>query len=231
MEKATIGAILRNRIKEKGYRQEDFAEKVGIGFSTLKKYMQGESCYTYELLLLFAEELECSVEYLLGQSKSPIREHHEIAEQTRLSEEAIQKLTNYAQCYDKDFESKRFIKCLDLMICEENTLENIFNFLYASKPMCQLMQQWFDLSRMLAHGNAEIIKKLGRGMNLEEQQLVQVVSSLKDFKARVTPELIAELKALNYLPETNPFDPMFEFIYSLMGNQEEQTGNPFVPLS
>ena len=92
MERDKIGAILKSRIKEKGYTQEKFAEAVGVKYSTLKKYMYGKSTYSYELLLRFAEKLECSVDYLLGQSKSPIREHHEIAEQTRLSEKAIQKI-------------------------------------------------------------------------------------------------------------------------------------------
>ena len=60
MEKATIGAILRKRIKEMGFTQKEFAEHVGIGESTLKKYMNGTHTYDYELLDRFATALECS---------------------------------------------------------------------------------------------------------------------------------------------------------------------------
>jgi transcriptional regulator with XRE-family HTH domain len=36
MDTARIGAILKKRIHDQGFTQDDFAEKSGIGYATLK---------------------------------------------------------------------------------------------------------------------------------------------------------------------------------------------------
>ena len=70
----TYGAILKKRIKEMGYTQEQFAEETGIPFGTLKKYLSGKSYYPIDLLKIFAEKLDCSYDYLMGFTVSPKRE-------------------------------------------------------------------------------------------------------------------------------------------------------------
>ena len=70
MEKDTIGAILKNRIKEMGMTQEEFAQEAGIGISSLKKYMNGTNAYSYELMERFSQILNCSYDYLLGYTQS-----------------------------------------------------------------------------------------------------------------------------------------------------------------
>ena len=57
MDMVTIGTVLKNRIREKGYTQEEFCEKVGIGLSSLKKYMNGKVFYSIDTLDLFAKAL------------------------------------------------------------------------------------------------------------------------------------------------------------------------------
>ena len=200
MEKAIIGDILKKRIKEKGYTQEAFAEEVGIGFSTLKTYLSGEREYRYEDLKKFAEKLDCSYDYLMGLSKSPIKEYHEIAEQTRLSENAIRKITGYAKDYDTDFDARRFIMCLDMLLCEEGVFRSICDFMIASRFMNTMFKNVVDgmekaLKEKSATKNLEIEKD--RIMSLEAQQMVYMVSMLKDMKAKMTPEFIAEIKALD----------------------------------
>ena len=69
MDMVTIGTILKKRIREKGYTQEEFCEKVGIGLSSLKKYMNGKVFYSIDTLDLFAKALNCSYDYLLGRVK------------------------------------------------------------------------------------------------------------------------------------------------------------------
>ena len=71
MNMVIIGTILKDRIKEKGYTQEEFCELVGIGLSSLKKYMNGKVFYSIDTLELFANALDCSYDYLLGKSKTP----------------------------------------------------------------------------------------------------------------------------------------------------------------
>ena len=66
MQKDTFGAVLKRRIKDMGYTQEEFADKVGIGHSTLKKYLSGKNLYDVELLLRFAEVLAGLMEPVLS---------------------------------------------------------------------------------------------------------------------------------------------------------------------
>lgn len=197
MEKDKIGAILKARIKEKGYTQEQFADEVGIGFSSLKKYIRGENAYNYEIMELFAQKLECSYDYLLGLSKSPIKEHHEIAEQTRLSENAISKIIKYAKLYDEEFEARRMIKCLDELICDETAFENICDYLLASKPLNMMSNLIANVMENAVNNNA-VLKEIGvdRKLPLEQEQMIKVVCSLKDIKERLSPEFISEIREL-----------------------------------
>ena len=200
MEKAIIGDILKKRIKEKGYTQEAFSEEVGIGHSTLKKYLSGETAYTYEQMEKFAEKLDCSYDYLLGLSKSPIKEYHEITEQTRLSEKAIEKIIKYAKYYDEEFEGKRFIKCLDMLLCEDGAFNAICDFMIASKYVNGIYQQGMDWGIEQLNRNS-VFSKMGiqddKRLSLESQQMINIVSMLKDIKNKMTPEFIAEIKALD----------------------------------
>lgn len=197
MEKATIGAILKKRVKEKGYTQEQFASKVGVKYSTLRKYMSGKATYSYELLLMFSEELDCSVDYLLGLSVSPIKEHHEIAQQTRLSENAIAKIVKYAKDYDEEFEARRYIKCLDLVLCDDGMFNSICDFLLASKFINNMIQSLVSLGEYALRSNPKI-QKLGieenRKISVETQMMIDIICKLKDLKAKITPEFIEEMK-------------------------------------
>ncbi len=200
MEKAIIGDILRKRIKEKKYTQQAFAEIVGVKYSTLKKYMSGKAAYSYELLLVFSEQLDCSVDYLLGLSKSPIKEHHEISEQTRLSEDAIKKIAKYARHYDDEFEAKKYIMLLDRMIKEDRFLNTMFDYIIASKFVEKMYKEVTDIYGYAVMQN-EAIKKMGVEndyfLTSELVKLTDTISELKDFKRKVSPEMIEVLKGLD----------------------------------
>lgn len=84
-----IGTILKERIREKGYTQEEFCEKLGIGLSSLKKYMTGKVYYSIDTLNMFAEALDCSYNYLWGVSKTPKPELHETKELTHLQDDVV----------------------------------------------------------------------------------------------------------------------------------------------
>lgn len=197
MEKATIGAILKNRINEKGYTQEEFAEEVGISYSALKKYMSGKNAYNYEVMELFADKLGCSYDYLLGLSKSPVNEHREIAELTRLSEQAIKKITQYARHYDDDFEARRYISCLDILLCDDDFFNWLFDFMITSKPMEKMYEGLIGLFQGQIDNNPrlkELDIKEERKVTMEMYLLMTIVTKLKDIKYKVTPELIAEMR-------------------------------------
>ncbi len=101
----TIGTILKDRLKEMGITQVEFASRTEIGLSSLKKYMSGKVFYSIDTLELIANELDCSYDYLLGKSKTPKPELHEVKELTRLHDNAIEILQQYANQYDKDSNS------------------------------------------------------------------------------------------------------------------------------
>lgn len=204
MDKATIGAILRDRIKEMGYSQQDFALEVGISLASLKKYMNGTTAYTYEVMEMLAVKLECSYDYLLGLSMSPVKEHHEIAEQTRLSEKAINKLVKYASHYDDEFDARCYIKCLDMLLCEDGMFSSICDYLISSRFVNDIQNLLLGTIQN-AINNSPVVKSLGieedKGISLETQQLINVICRLKDMKTKLTPEFIAELKELDTIEE------------------------------
>ena len=130
MDMVTIGTVLKNRIREKGYTQEEFCEKVGIGLSSLKKYMNGKVFYSIDTLDLFAKALNCSYDYLLGKSKTPNPEYHEVKELTRLQDEAIDRLQNYAKEYDDNNRSRQYLDSLSYLISKEFLIERVTDYLY-----------------------------------------------------------------------------------------------------
>lgn len=197
MEKSMIGAILKKRIREMGLTQEEFAEEVGIGLSTLRKYISGKTAYSYEVLELFSEKLQCSYNYLLGKSTSPKDEFHSATELTRLSEEALEKISKYASVYDTNFEGRRYIMCLDRLICQEGTFNSICDYLIASKHVENYTNMLLDGIKTLVYQNASV-KDVGAEYNthfsLETQMMINVVLELKGLKDAITPDLIRELK-------------------------------------
>ena len=130
MNMATLGAVLRDLIKERGFTQEEFADNTGIGLSSLKKYISGQVFYTIDILELFAEQLQCSYDYLLGKSLTPNRELQDLKEATRLQDGAIERLLNYAKHYDDDRESKRYLETLSTLIQSNFLLERIIDYFY-----------------------------------------------------------------------------------------------------
>lgn len=205
MERATIGAILKKRIREMNFTQEEFAESVGIGVSSLKKYMNGTHAFNYELLDRFATALNCSYDYLLGHSKSAKREYHNISKHTRLSDNALDKIHQYAERYDKDYYSKAYIKTLDIMINTNGIITSIFNYLMFSRYMEDTEDAYAKLlyENMKQHWDiTETMIKDASTLNLENQYLINVISSIKDAKKQVTTELLEELKKLQPIETT-----------------------------
>lgn len=199
MDKATIGTILRDRIKEMGFTQEEFADKAGIGLSSLKKYMNGTTAYNYELMEIFTKELDCSYDYLLGLSKSTKREFHEINEQLRLSDEAIEKLVTYAKGYDKDINSKRYIRTLDVLIKTSGLMRSLTEYMIQSRyidKICQLIKK--NVASCLSQNKSVnmFIDSDDCMINTDTVLLIDVVSKLKDAKNVVGAEFVNEMKSL-----------------------------------
>lgn len=188
MEKATIGAILKNRIKQQGYTQETFAEKVGIGLATLKNYLNGKRAYTYDWLVVFSKELDCCVEYLLGISKSPIREYAEISNTLRLSDNAISKIEKYANEYENML-NRFYIYTLNALIEDEDFIQTIRNFFISSKYQQNVVQTIFEL--------AGRENPFDTSISNETMQVIDIQNKLKDIKFIVNPIMTNEMKESN----------------------------------
>lgn len=107
MKKDTFGAILKREIKSKGFTQEIFAEEIGVGHATLKKYLSPKyNRYpNVELLLKICAVLECDSDYLLGLQPHPRKETTDICSATGLSPAAIEALKIRRCGLDSGFES------------------------------------------------------------------------------------------------------------------------------
>lgn len=108
MKKDTFGAILKREIKSKGFTQEIFAEKIGIGHATLKKYLSPKyNRYpNVELLLKICAVLECDSDYLLGLQPHPRKETTDICSVTGLSPAAVEALKIRKRDQDSEFSSE-----------------------------------------------------------------------------------------------------------------------------
>jgi len=223
MEKEIIGEILNKRIAEMDYKQQEFADLMGMKKDTLRSYMNGSSAYSYELLIEFAEKLDCSYDYLLGYSKSPNRDYHELTEQTRLSEKAIDKLVKYAKHYDDDFEARRYIKSLDLFLCEDGAFNAICDYFVASKPMNNQVQGLVGILQDALYNN-KTIKKMGieadKKLSLETQQMIHIISQLATLKTKITPEFVEEIKKLE---QEEDLEKKTSFFIELLQCEETQT--------
>lgn len=200
MERDKIGARLKEAIKKRKFKQEEFAEQCGISYPALKRYMSGKNAYSYELLEKFAEVLDCSYDYLLGKSDSFKQEYHKVTEMTHLSEEAIGNIYKRAQYYDEEFEARRYIMVLDLLMREEECFDSLCNYMLASKFVNYLNGMFFDKMQD-AINNMEPVKKLGiqkaKRLSVESQQMIDLVTRFKELKETLTPEFIEQLKDLD----------------------------------
>lgn len=144
MKKDTIGAILKNRIKEMGYTQEDFAEKAGIGLASLKKYINGTNVYRVDLLPRFAELLECSYDYLLGYSRSPIRENSDISNELHLSDKAIELIRKMVSFGEDNYYYMSYFYILNSMIENEDLMFELVEYVIQSRYIVNQIQPVLD---------------------------------------------------------------------------------------
>ncbi len=159
----TYGAILKKRIKEAGYTQQEFADSVPMSLSALKKYMSGKSKYTVDLLERFAKLLDCSYDYLMGVTLSARRDIQDIKDATRLSDDAIDKIRRIVKKLSSKNEKEKegaqaMIASLDMVIKSE-AFENISFYMM---PDCAIgqMEEAYKSILFATTGDADMPFKL-----------------------------------------------------------------------
>lgn len=115
-----------------GYRQLDFAEACQISGTSLKKYMKDQLPFSVELLKKFAELLDCSTDYLLGQAETPQKEIQTLKEQTHLSDGALLFLKKCDDEYltDDKNDSENILNTISLLLENPDLIRLLKNWLY-----------------------------------------------------------------------------------------------------
>lgn len=191
-KKDNIGAILKNLIKERGYTQEEFAEEVGIGLSTLKKYITGQVCYSIETLELFADFFSCSYDFLLGKSLTPYREIQDVKQATRLTDGALDRLTGYAKAYDESTNSKRYIDTLSNLIQYDFLIDRIIDYFYIDSEE----ELIFESDDYLPGNFISVGNQILHTPDIEDAYLFGIVRALVNAKAHIGQDVPTTLRNL-----------------------------------
>lgn len=196
MDLVTLGTILKNRIKECGYTQEDFAEKAGIGMSTLRKQINGTVAYRCDDLIKFAELLDCSYDYLLGYSSSTNRDCANIVDKTGLSEEAALALMDAQE--KKNNDSNVFIQqiakgmqdALNAMICDERFVYDMYLYIGCNNPLRDSVDKTVNkFIELNGYDLEETIKA-----NLEPAMLALVMGDIAHVKDKLHKKILDEMR-------------------------------------
>ncbi len=169
MENRAIGEILKNRIKEKGYKQEDFAYELGISYETLKNYLNGTSAYPLECLIKASELLDCSFDYLLGYSKATKNENHILVNELGLSNEAIERIKSWKNSESADIRDNMLLT-LDKIICKEDFIFLLALFILSNKRFSELSDKVGDI---LSQESLEPI-----GLDIQKTMYISMIMEL-----------------------------------------------------
>ena len=201
MDMATIGDILRKRIRDCGFTQKEFAEKACIGKATLTKQMNGTIAYRYDDLIKYAELLDCSYDYLLGYSNSPKRENADIVDKTGLTAEAAENLVVVQNMKILDFVSNEaktktieyiesYQKLISIIICDENFLSDMLLYFGSNKP---LQRQIDEMINHLTKDDSNNIKGIIEN-NMDKLNLASLMGDIERIKMLLHPELLEKMK-------------------------------------
>ena len=139
---------LKKLLNEKGYTQKSFSEDSGISEGSISNFVKGNSIPKESLLLVIANQLGVSKDYLLGQQECKDYKFKDINEKTGLSEKAISVLYKLQHNYglfedntkidieekrEKSMEYQEHLKILNEMLEDEVNLfwllDNIKNYI------------------------------------------------------------------------------------------------------
>ena len=79
-------------LKEQGLSQKKFSSISGISEGSVSKFINGESIPKESLLIVIANKLNVSKDYLIGKNECPTYTFEDITEKTGLSQKSIEKL-------------------------------------------------------------------------------------------------------------------------------------------
>ncbi|MCX8075271.1 MAG: helix-turn-helix transcriptional regulator [Clostridia bacterium] len=128
------------------YSQKSIAEKIGVSRTTYSNYETGDKLPKIETFYKLCEVLGVSCDYLLGYSKSPIRENRDVANSTGLSDENIEKF--------KTYKDKKITLFLINNILNNSKLINLLREYLVEKPMKDIFNENEELNIFLNNYNS-----------------------------------------------------------------------------
>lgn len=90
--KEIFSSRFKTLLKEKGLSQKSFSKVSGISEGSISKFINGDSIPKESLLIVIANKLNVSKDYLIGKHECPTYTFEDITEKTGLSQKAIKKL-------------------------------------------------------------------------------------------------------------------------------------------
>lgn len=201
------GTILKQRIKQKGYTQTQFAEECEISVSALKQYITDELPYSIALLERFSEKLDCSTDYLLAKSETPIQELHSLKEQTHLSDAALLTLEmeNHDYCREvKDDEdelrkniAQNNLAAISLILEDAELVHSIRQMLFFDEENAYFGEpnDVLSKSKFVTVGNTVLYANQVKGtimMNIIERLNIMCQKYAKADKDKILTEEVSE---------------------------------------
>ncbi len=128
-----LGKTIKKELNEKGITQREFVKKIGINEANFSKYLKGEKTPQADTLIKIAKGLDCSLDYLLGLSKTKYAEPTE-------DEKAIAKVSELT-----GLECETIKEMIDL----KDSLKVIINKVSYEDRLLQLAEECNELSQAI----------------------------------------------------------------------------------
>lgn len=164
------------------YSQKSVAEKIGVSRTTYSSYETGDRLPKIEVFYKLCEILGVSCDYLLGYSKSPIRENRDISNSTGLSDENINKF--------KTYKDKQLTMFLINNILNDSHLIKLLREYLVETPIKELFNENGDLNIFLNNYDSNFdsnpIKSYLKENKYEYYELIEYLPLLQEeFKSKL----------------------------------------------
>ena len=178
MIKCTYGHILKNRIKEMGYTQQGFADKVGIHVETLKNIIRGRGKYTVEWLEVFSRELDCSYDYLMGYTQTPNRELQTVKDKISLSDQSISILQEISSNIEYINNANR-LKTLDALIEDKDFLNYMTMFFFYPDVLDDVEKSFYATFEISSENDRPPFTPKDSFLTISTKLLISIMNNLQ----------------------------------------------------
>lgn len=151
-----LGKTIKKQLDKKGMSQREFIKKIGINEANFSKYLKGEKTPQADTLIKIAKGLDCSLDYLLGLSKSKYIEPTE-------DEKAITRVSELTGLEAETIEGMIDLKDgLKIIINKVSYEDRLIQLAEECNELSQAILKWYRLKKGTnpPAENVEVFKKL-----------------------------------------------------------------------